>query len=760
QRSLYGNQLTTLPEGIFGGLTALGYLWLTYNNLTTLPEGIFGGLTGLEYLNLDGNALECLPSTTLVEVDDYASFYEIGLHVDPYGDECGCSIEGVIDNVCGQEACTPGDEGYTCAVTLAPAPAPALGTTAPESTPHPTSVPGSSSEEGASTAGVVVGVVAGALALAALGFFLRRRRVAKSTGPDPPAPPYYGGDSMKHGLSEQHQQRQQDMHSSSPIITGSAGGNATRGPPPPTQQDSPSPPPPNAGDGAHQRDARPLSPKMHDSGTHQRDARPPAASQQHAAVVGETTFGEDGTPIQSLFPAPPVGALPKSEGNPRRRTRDKNKSGGGTRAADSGRGRGGDDAAEDGGGCAAAAEQSLLSLTTTNSTAGMSTEERTAEVVGLGFSAEGKGDSAPSATAPSPAAAPAGGRRRTSCGIGYGKAVLAAAEELAHNCQIPGVCEAATAVSILIRLVLDSRDLTSSPGVKRCRSIVIMLQRAAKVVGTGGDTSTEEGRVLMEEVHGAVSDIVELIKTYENKSKLAQVLTSTLFKRRQDELNAVLDRAIWGLHLGLQVQVGHDVAHLVKRSTAEAQDQAESVAEARRLRRRRKLDQNEIPEDHVSITNEMLGKGGFGVVYLADYNGHNAAAKVQHITHGLGKLGENDIPLSGPRTVESNELREKAERKAFLRELEAMIRLRNPHTVNVYGAITSQPNRLVLVMELLAGGDLRAMLKNSEQPLPEDKCRQIIYDVCAGMAFLHSKATVHGDLKSANVLLDGRGRAK
>ncbi|CBN76925.1 n/a (Partial), partial [Ectocarpus siliculosus] len=244
----------------------------------------------------------------------------------------------------------------------------------------------------------------------------------------------------------------------------------------------------------------------------------------------------------------------------------------------------------------------------------------------------------------------------------------------------------------------------------------MMLEREAKVLGKGGDTSEEDERVLIEEVHDAVSDLVELIKTFQNKSKLAQVLTSSLFKRRQDELNAVMDRAIWGLHLGLQVQVGHnvaqvghdvgqvrhDVAHLVERSTAEAQ--AESLAEARRSRRQRKLDQIEIPEDHVSITNEMLGKGGFGVVYLADYNGHNAA-KVQHITHGLGKPGESDIPLSGPRMGESNALREKAERKAFLRELDAMIRLRNPHTVNVYGAITSLPGRLVLVMELLAGGD-------------------------------------------------------
>ncbi|CAM9265476.1 unnamed protein product, partial [Ectocarpus sp. 8 AP-2014] len=871
------NELTTLPEGIFGSLTAVEILSLANNDLTTLPEGVFQGLSDLTTLWLDGNALECLPSTTLVEVDDDVSD---GLHVDAYGDECGCSITGVVDNVCGEETCTPGDEGYTCAATLVPAPTPALGTVAPGSTPLPTLAPGSgskaatlapaatpalgtaaptpapgsssqaatlapaatpplgtaapgstsqptqvpgssseaatpapaptpalgtaapgstplprpapgsgseaatlapaatpalgtaapgstpqptqppasSSEEGASTVDVVVGVVAGALALAALGFFLHRRRAAKSTDPDPPAPPSNGWDNLEHGRGEQHQQRQQDLHPSSPIIAGSAGGNVTRGPPPPAQEmfQSFAPPPPSyAHDNAHRHDAWPVS-----------------ASQQHAVIAAETTLGEDGTTIQSLFPAPPVGALPKpsSEGKPER-TRDNNESGGGTRTADAG--GGGRDTAEDGDGCVAAAEQSLLPLTTTNSTNEVSTEERTAEVAGFGFSVDEGADGPPSAAAPA-------GRRQTSSGVGYGQAVLAAAEELAHHCQIPGISEAATAVSILIHLVVDTEDLTSSAGVKRCRSIVMMLERAAKVLGKGGDTSTEEERVLMEEVHDAVSDLVELITSYQNKSKLGKVLTSTLFKRRQDELNAVIDRAIWGLHLGLQVQVGHDVAHLVKRSTAEAQAQAESLAQARakeeslaqaqaraeslaetlRSRRQRKLDQIEIPEDHVSITTEVLGKGGFGVVYLADYNGHNAAAKVQHFTHGLGKPGENNIPLSEPRSVESNAPREKAERKAFLRELDAMIRLRNPHTVNVYGAITSLPDRLVLVMELLAGGDLRAMLKNSEQPLPEDKCRQIIQDVCAGMAFLHSKATVHGDLKSANVLLDGRGRAK
>ena len=101
-----------------------------------------------------------------------------------------------------------------------------------------------------------------------------------------------------------------------------------------------------------------------------------------------------------------------------------------------------------------------------------------------------------------------------------------------------------------------------------------------------------------------------------------------------------------------------------------------------------------------------------------------------------------------------------SQRRSFLRELEAMIRLRSLNTVNVYGAVTSLPDRMVLVMELLAGGDLLTMLRESKEPLPEQQSRRIIRDICTGMAFLHSMNTVHGDLKSANVLLDGGGRAK
>ncbi|CAM9474613.1 unnamed protein product [Laminaria digitata] len=423
-------------------------------------------------------------------------------------------------------------------------------------------------------------------------------------------------------------------------------------------------------------------------------------------------------------------------------------------------------------------KQQQFFLTPTNSTADVSAAER-AEFAGIRME-----DAAIFADEPTLASVErevpfTAGRRGVPDDVGIGQAVMVAAQELAQSCQIPGVSEAATLVSILVNLVSDSRDHNSGGDarLRQCRSIVMLLHRAAKVSGNGEHTTGKVARVLIEDVHDAIFDLVELVKTYQSKNKLSKVLMSTLFKRRQEELDAVVDRAIVRLQLGLHVQVGQDVSAVKKGmdlykvslsvrhgcdlispcsfflwqgSIAEAT--LESLAEARSMRRQRKLNQVEIPEEQVTITDEVLGKGGFGKVYLADYNGRNAAAKVRTENH-----------YSGPLAGRANKQRGgNGQRRAFLRELDAMIRLRSPHTVNVYGAVTSLPDRMVLVMELLAGGDLRTLLKNSNKqpPLPEERSRRIIRDICAGMAFLHSKDCVHGDLKSANVLLDGAGRAK
>ncbi|CAM9974886.1 unnamed protein product [Scytosiphon promiscuus] len=359
--------------------------------------------------------------------------------------------------------------------------------------------------------------------------------------------------------------------------------------------------------------------------------------------------------------------------------------------------------------------------------------------------------------------ASASARRQGSLhGIGLGDAVMAAAVDLAQHCHIPGVSEAATALSILVKMVSDSRDSGSDAKLRQCRSIVRILERAGEVAEKGDGTMNEADEVLIEDVHFAISDLVELIKTYESKNKLSKLLTSTQFKRRQSELDVAVNQAITRLQLGLQVQISNDVSAvkdgiIVCQGSAE-EAKAKSLVEARRSRRQRKLDAVEIPADQVEVSDELLGRGGFGEVFIARVYERNAAAKVLYICHELDQRGDNDV-LEGGKGNRAKLARE-VQKNAILRELEAMIRLRSPHTVNVYGAVTSLPDRLILVMELLVGGDLRTLLRNSEDALPVERARQIIGDVCAGMTFLHGKKTVHGDLKSANVLLDGAGRAK
>lgn len=86
--------------------------------------------------------------------------------------------------------------------------------------------------------------------------------------------------------------------------------------------------------------------------------------------------------------------------------------------------------------------------------------------------------------------------------IGLAQAVLVAAQELAQQCQIPGVCEAATAVCMMAKLMTDSRDnaRTSGTRLRQCNTIVIALKRAARVAKDVSWTCLFVGRSCRENV--------------------------------------------------------------------------------------------------------------------------------------------------------------------------------------------------------------------------------------------------------------------
>lgn len=211
----------------------------------------------------------------------------------------------------------------------------------------------------------------------------------------------------------------------------------------------------------------------------------------------------------------------------------------------------------------------------------------------------------------------------------------------------------------------------------------------------------------------------------------------------------------------------------------------EIVTESTKRHRRGRLKQLEIAATDVRLPNEILGEGSFGTVYLADFNGLNSAVKIvifesvynggrdktergdahqSEISRswggvpGRGKDGKPPVVCGDNAATRTNPTTWQA--ASFMRELQAMKRLRSPHTVAIYGAITSHHDRLLLIMELLPGGDLRYKLKNARHPLDVRTVRSIARDVCSGLAYLHGQGILHGDLTSANVIFDLSGNAK
>ena len=62
--------------------------------------------------------------------------------------------------------------------------------------------------------------------------------------------------------------------------------------------------------------------------------------------------------------------------------------------------------------------------------------------------------------------------------------------------------------------------------------------------GQRGQLVLNAERYLLEDVHDSVSDLVGIMQTYNAKGRISRLFMSTLFKRRQEEAEAVLNRAI------------------------------------------------------------------------------------------------------------------------------------------------------------------------------------------------------------------------
>ena len=135
--------------------------------------------------------------------------------------------------------------------------------------------------------------------------------------------------------------------------------------------------------------------------------------------------------------------------------------------------------------------------------------------------------------------------------------------------------------------------------------------------------------------------------------------------------------------------------------------------------------------------NRILGRGGMGVVYLADDTRLKRPVALKFLPPGLAL--DEDI------------------RKRFMIEAQAAAALSHPNICTIY-EVDDQAEKAFISMEYVEGESLRE--KIAKGPLPFDDVLDIALQVCAGLDEAHKKGIVHRDIKSANIMLTAKGQAK
>jgi len=137
--------------------------------------------------------------------------------------------------------------------------------------------------------------------------------------------------------------------------------------------------------------------------------------------------------------------------------------------------------------------------------------------------------------------------------------------------------------------------------------------------------------------------------------------------------------------------------------------------------------------------------GSFGAYDIHERIGEGAMASVWRATHrGLRK----PVAIKALRLEQAQNTRA---RERFLREGEAISRIRHAHVVEVndLGVVA---DTLYLVMEHLEGEDLRAFLTRSGR-VALSTLADLLVPVCAAVAAAHDESVIHRDLKPANIFL-------
>ncbi|KAB2634940.1 mitogen-activated protein kinase kinase kinase YODA [Pyrus ussuriensis x Pyrus communis] len=136
----------------------------------------------------------------------------------------------------------------------------------------------------------------------------------------------------------------------------------------------------------------------------------------------------------------------------------------------------------------------------------------------------------------------------------------------------------------------------------------------------------------------------------------------------------------------------------------------------------------------------LLGRGTFGHVYLGFNSESGEMCAMKEVT------------------LFADDAKSKESAQQLGQEIALLSRLRHPNIVQYYGSETVD-DKLYIYLEYVSGGSIYKLLQEYGQ-FGEVATRSYTQQILSGLAYLHTKNTVHRDIKGANILVDPNGRVK
>lgn len=150
----------------------------------------------------------------------------------------------------------------------------------------------------------------------------------------------------------------------------------------------------------------------------------------------------------------------------------------------------------------------------------------------------------------------------------------------------------------------------------------------------------------------------------------------------------------------------------------------------------------DIFEQKGYLIGKKIGKGTYATVHLADFVDGSGPKKLRLAC----KIFDKE---KAPKDIL---------RKFFLRELDILTKIKNPHIIQAHSILQRGP-RVFIFMKYAPNGDLLNYVKTNGV-VAETQAKLWFHQIANGLQYLHGMNIAHRNLKCENILLSGKFNAK